>query len=115
MPKSEKRHPALMNAIYLWACYLSRPGTLSQYEPLYLSRATTALGDSAQFCKTVDIIQVSCLLTLYSFTKGRQHRQRQHPHPYSHPRTTPCVSQAHPYVHRALPQATCSCVSLIWS
>lgn len=61
-----------MNAIFLWACFLSRPGTLSQYEPLYLSRATTALGDPTQFSsKAIDLIQASCLLSQYFLSNGR--------------------------------------------
>ena len=72
LSEAEQRHPALMNAIFLWACYLSRPGTLSQYEQLYLSRATVALGDSMQFSsKTVDVIQASSLLALYFLSSGR--------------------------------------------
>ncbi|OCH91680.1 hypothetical protein OBBRIDRAFT_825183 [Obba rivulosa] len=69
---SERRHPALMNAIYLWACYLSRPGQLSEHEPLYLSRALAAMTDAIQFpSRIVDMIQASCLLSMYLLTSGR--------------------------------------------
>ncbi len=61
-----------MNAIFLWACYLSRPGSLSQYEQLYLSRATTALADALQYTnRAVDIVQACCLLSVYYISNGR--------------------------------------------
>lgn len=61
-----------MNAIFLWACYISRPGSLSQYEQLYLSRTTAALGDALQYTsKAVDIIQACCLLSVYFISNGR--------------------------------------------
>ncbi|TBU37271.1 hypothetical protein BD309DRAFT_876749 [Dichomitus squalens] len=72
LPSSEQRHPALMNTVFLWACYLSRPGSLSQYEQLYLSRATAALGDALQYTsKAVDLIQACCLLSVYYISNGR--------------------------------------------
>lgn len=72
LPASEQRHPALMNAIFLWACYLSRPGSLSQYEQLYLSRSTAALGDAMHYTsKAVDLIQACCLLSVYYISNGR--------------------------------------------
>ncbi|KAI0743678.1 hypothetical protein C8Q80DRAFT_1107019 [Daedaleopsis nitida] len=72
LPPAEQRHPVLMNAIFLWACYISRPGSLSQYEQLYLSRTTAALGDALQSTsKAVDIIQACCLLSVYYLSNGR--------------------------------------------
>ncbi|TCD61377.1 hypothetical protein EIP91_008531 [Steccherinum ochraceum] len=72
MPLSEQRHPVLMNAIYLWACYLSRPGSLCEHEPLYLSRALAAVNDAiANPAKVVDFIQASCLLSVYFLSNGR--------------------------------------------
>ncbi|KAI0708903.1 hypothetical protein C8T65DRAFT_739974 [Cerioporus squamosus] len=72
LPASEQRHPVLMNAIFLWACYLSRPGSLSQYEQLYLSRTSTALADALQYTnKAIDIIQACCLLSVYYISNGR--------------------------------------------
>ncbi|KAI0674912.1 hypothetical protein C8Q78DRAFT_966041 [Trametes maxima] len=72
LPPAEQRHPVLMNAIYLWACYLSRPGSLSQYEQLYLSRTTAALGDAMQYtAKAVDVVQACSLLSLYFLSNGR--------------------------------------------
>ncbi|KAI0319005.1 hypothetical protein OF83DRAFT_1055743 [Amylostereum chailletii] len=72
LPMEEQRHPALMNAIYLWACFLSRPQSLSQHEPLYLTRATEAFNDALQhMSKLVDVVQACCLLSLYMLTNGR--------------------------------------------
>lgn len=72
MPPSEQRHPVLMNAIYLWACYLSRPGSLCEHEPLYLSRALAAVNDAiANPTRVVDFIQASCLLSVYFLSNGR--------------------------------------------
>ena len=52
-----------MNAIYLWACYLSRPGSLSEHEPHYLSRVLSAMTDAIQYpSKVIDVIQASCIL-----------------------------------------------------
>ncbi|KAI0948956.1 hypothetical protein AcW1_008687 [Taiwanofungus camphoratus] len=72
LPSSEQRHPVLMNSIYLWACYLSRPGSLSDHEALYLSRALTAMSDAVQYpSKVIDMIQASCLLSVYYLSNGR--------------------------------------------
>ncbi|THH31391.1 hypothetical protein EUX98_g2774 [Antrodiella citrinella] len=71
-PLSEQRHPVLMNAIYLWACFLSRPGQLYEHEGLYLSRALAAVNDAiANPAKAVDFIQASCLLSVYFLSNGR--------------------------------------------
>lgn len=61
-----------MNTIYLWACYLSRPGSLSEHESLYLSRALSAAGDAMTIrSRVVDFIQASCLLSMYFLSNGR--------------------------------------------
>ncbi|KAI0088107.1 hypothetical protein BDY19DRAFT_994517 [Irpex rosettiformis] len=71
-PLSDQRHPVLMNAIYLWACYLSRPGPLSEHEQLYLSRALSAMSDAlSNPSKVIDLIQASCLLSVYFLSNGR--------------------------------------------
>lgn len=71
-PVSEQHHPVLMNAIYLWACYLSRPGQLSEHEPLYLSRAVRALNDAVEYpTKIIDLIQGACLLSVYYLSNGQ--------------------------------------------
>jgi hypothetical protein len=71
-PAEEQRHPVLMNAIFLWACYFSRTPTLSQHEPLYLSRATEAFhGWLRAPTKVVDVIQGCCLISQYFMVNGR--------------------------------------------
>ncbi|KAF5380431.1 hypothetical protein D9615_004662 [Tricholomella constricta] len=68
----EQRHPALMNAMYLWACFISRPEPLSQHEEHYLGLALDALRDGLRDGeKIVDIIQCSCLLSMYFLANGR--------------------------------------------
>ena len=72
LPASEQRHPALLNAIFLWSCCISRPGPLSQYESHYLSRTLDSLGEALRHPdKAVDVVQASCLLSLYFLSNGR--------------------------------------------
>ncbi|KAJ7577548.1 hypothetical protein C8J56DRAFT_1031517 [Mycena floridula] len=65
-------HPALMNSIYLIACHFAHTPYCTEIEPVFLSRArheiTVALDKSDRL---VDIVQASCLLAVYSYTKGR--------------------------------------------
>ncbi|KAF8070708.1 hypothetical protein FPV67DRAFT_1038357 [Lyophyllum atratum] len=68
----EQRHPALMNAMYLWACFISRPEPLCQHEDHYLGLALDALRDGLRDGeKIIDIIQGSCLLSMYYLANGR--------------------------------------------
>ncbi|KAI6121852.1 hypothetical protein F5141DRAFT_1260486 [Pisolithus sp. B1] len=68
----EQHHPVLTNAIFLWACYLSRPAPLSEHEYHFLSRALDALSDGLQRSQYIlDVIQASCLLSLYFLSNGR--------------------------------------------
>ncbi len=72
LPASEQRHPALLNSVYLWACFISRPEPLSQHEDHYLQHALQALPDGLRTGgKLVDVIQASCLLSLYFLANGR--------------------------------------------
>jgi hypothetical protein len=72
LPPSQQRHPVLMNAIFLWSCYVSRPGPLSQHESHYLSRALEGLNDAMQYAdKIIDVIQGSCLISMYFLSNGR--------------------------------------------
>lgn len=72
LPSSEQRHPALMNAIFLWACFVSRPGPLSEHESSYLARCLDSLQDALQFpSRILDVIQASCMLALYFLSTGR--------------------------------------------
>ena len=61
-----------MNAIFLWSCYVSRPGPLSQHENHYLRRALESLGEGLRHPdKVIDVVQASCLLSLYFLSNGR--------------------------------------------
>ncbi|KAL0067387.1 hypothetical protein AAF712_005616 [Marasmius tenuissimus] len=72
LPASEQRHPALMNAIYLWACFMSRPKPLCQHEETFLAQALDAHRDGLQMGdRVLDIIQASCLLSMYFLVNGR--------------------------------------------
>jgi len=72
LPPSEQRHPVLMNAIYLWACFISRPEPLSQHEEHYLQHALDALPEALRSNdRVVDVIQASCLLSQYFLANGR--------------------------------------------
>ncbi|KAL0956921.1 hypothetical protein HGRIS_003025 [Hohenbuehelia grisea] len=72
LPASEQRHPALMNSIYLWACFVSRPEPLCQHEDHYLARALEALPEAIRLGdKVIDAIQASCLLSTYFLANGR--------------------------------------------
>ncbi|KAJ7049951.1 hypothetical protein C8F01DRAFT_1181078 [Mycena amicta] len=69
---SEQRHPVLMNAIYLWACFISRPEPLSQHEDHYLAMALDSLREALHDGdKTLDIVQAECLLSTYFLSNGR--------------------------------------------
>lgn len=71
-PLSEQPHPSLMNAIYLWACFVSRPEPLCQHEEHFLTQALEAHRDGLRVGdKIVDVIRASCLLSLYFFANGR--------------------------------------------
>jgi hypothetical protein len=72
LPIEKQRHPVLMNAIYLWACFISRPEPLSQHEEHYLSLALDSLRDALRLGdRLIDIIQASCLLSTYFLANGR--------------------------------------------
>ncbi|KAG6831577.1 hypothetical protein H0H87_004796 [Tephrocybe sp. NHM501043] len=69
---TEQRHPALMNSMYLWACFISRPEPLCQHEEHYLGLALDTLRDGLRDGeKIIDIIQGSCLLSMYFLANGR--------------------------------------------
>lgn len=71
-PPSEQPHPVLMNSIYLWACFVSRPEPLCQQEDLYLRHVLEALPEALKSTnRAVEVIQASCLLSMYYFANGR--------------------------------------------
>jgi hypothetical protein len=72
LPMLEQHHSVLLNAIYLWACFLSRPGPLAQSEAHYLKATLNSLNEALQQPdKIMDTIQASCLLSLYFYSVGR--------------------------------------------
>jgi len=71
VPVAEQRHATFLNAIYLWACFVSRPEPLSQNEDHYLRLSLDAMPDALQTGRYVDAIRASCLLSLYFLTIGR--------------------------------------------
>ncbi|KAL1746447.1 hypothetical protein HDZ31DRAFT_34192 [Schizophyllum fasciatum] len=71
-PLEERRHEVLYNAIFLWACFVSRPDPLCQNEEHYLNLALDALPLATQDERyVVDVIQASCLLATYFMCNGR--------------------------------------------
>jgi hypothetical protein len=72
LPTAEQRHPALLHAIFLWACFVSRPEPLCQHEEHYLARALEALNEALRLGdRVIDVIQASCLISLYFLASGR--------------------------------------------
>ncbi|KAJ8518305.1 hypothetical protein ONZ45_g4594 [Pleurotus djamor] len=72
LPVSEQRHPVLMNAVYLWACFISRPEPLCQHEDHYLALALEAMVNALRLGdRVLDVIQASCLLSMYFLSNGR--------------------------------------------
>jgi hypothetical protein len=72
LPPSEQRHPVLMNTIFLWSCFFSRPGPLGDHEPIYLSRVVQLLPEALQdAARALDVVQGTCLLALYFLANGR--------------------------------------------
>lgn len=79
LPFTEQRHPVLMNSIYLWACFMSRPEALSQHEDLYLHQALDALPAALkEGDKILDVVQASCLLATYFLANGRLNEGNYH-------------------------------------
>ncbi|KAF8629149.1 hypothetical protein AX17_005734 [Amanita inopinata Kibby_2008] len=71
-PIHERRNSTLLNAVYLWACFVSRPEPLSQHEQFYLDSTLQELPDALRNAENVmDVIQASCLLSQYFLANGR--------------------------------------------
>ncbi|KAL0577332.1 hypothetical protein V5O48_004656 [Marasmius crinis-equi] len=72
LQKYSEPHPALMNSIYLLACYFARSPSFSELENTFLTRTlheiTVALDQSDRL---VDVVQASCLLAVYLFANSR--------------------------------------------
>lgn len=70
LPPAQQPHPALLDAMYLMACYFSQmPATQEGY---YLQRALTGISSSLQDSdRLIQIVQASCLIAIYFFSRGR--------------------------------------------
>ncbi|TFY60244.1 hypothetical protein EVJ58_g5273 [Rhodofomes roseus] len=65
-------HPALMDAIYLMACYFSRLPHLSELEAYFLKRALAGISEALhQQDRMVQVLQASSLIAVYFFCQGR--------------------------------------------
>ncbi|TDL20139.1 hypothetical protein BD410DRAFT_899724 [Rickenella mellea] len=65
-------HPALMNAIYVLACHFSHSQPLAEQEPRFLTRALRGVSTALEHSdRLVDIVQASCLLAVYFYSKAR--------------------------------------------
>ncbi|KAI0730124.1 hypothetical protein C8Q72DRAFT_824207 [Fomitopsis betulina] len=65
-------HPALMDAIYLMACYFSRLPHLSELEPHFLKRALAGISEALhRQDRMVQVLQASSLIAVYFFCQGR--------------------------------------------
>lgn len=72
LPPHEQRHPALMNSLFLWACFVSRPQPLSNNEQHYLDLALQSVNDGLKSGdRLFDVIQGSCLIATYFLANGR--------------------------------------------
>jgi hypothetical protein len=72
LPLNEQRHPALMNSIFLWACFVSRPQALSGNEEHYLNLTLDGINDALRSGdRLLDVIQASCLIAKYFLANGR--------------------------------------------
>ena len=70
-PPAQQPHPALLDAIYLMACYFSQPHYAAQ-EQHYLQRALSGISSSLQDSdRLIQIVQASCLIAIYFFSRGR--------------------------------------------
>ncbi|CEL54576.1 hypothetical protein RSOLAG1IB_07180 [Rhizoctonia solani AG-1 IB] len=72
LPINKRPHPCLMNAIFLLGCHYAPSGSLSHLEPMFLSRARTALAESLEHADRLkDFLFASALLACYFYFKGR--------------------------------------------
>lgn len=72
LPPPHQPHPALMDAIYLLACYFSRCAPLRELESHFLKRALQGISEALQHSdRIINVLQASCLLAVYFFCHGR--------------------------------------------
>ncbi|KAJ3519680.1 hypothetical protein NM688_g9266 [Phlebia brevispora] len=72
LPPPQRPHPALMDAIYLMACFYSPSPHLSALQPHFLQLALSGISSSLQQSdRLLHIVQASCLIAIYFFSRGR--------------------------------------------
>lgn len=72
LPINKRPHPCLTNTIYLLGCHYAPGGSLSHLEPMFLSKARTALAESLEHADRLkDFLFASALLACYFYFKGR--------------------------------------------
>ncbi|EMD34354.1 hypothetical protein CERSUDRAFT_117232 [Gelatoporia subvermispora B] len=72
LQSSDRPHPALLDAMYLLACYFSRSPRLSELQPHFLRRALQGISDALQLSdRIINVLQASCLLGVYFYCHGR--------------------------------------------
>jgi hypothetical protein len=72
LPPPQQPHPALLDAMYLMACYFSRLPHYASQEHYFLQRALTGISSSLQDSdRLIQIVQASCLIAIYFFSRGR--------------------------------------------
>ena len=65
-------HPALLNAIYLLACFFSESPELNSYEALFLQRARQGVANALEQADRLQhSIQAASLIAMYLHAKGR--------------------------------------------
>lgn len=72
LPLHQQRHPALLHAIYLWACSVSGPDGYGHHEEHYLACTLAALKVGLRTNdRIVDVVQAMCMLSTYFLSHGR--------------------------------------------
>jgi hypothetical protein len=71
-PAPSRRFGCLLNVVWVWACFLSRPGPLASSEAQYVKLALESLQLSlAEPKRLVDVVLASSLLAKYFYMCGR--------------------------------------------
>ncbi len=72
LPPAQRPHPALLDAMYLIACYHSQVPELAILESHFLQRSLSGIFSSLQHSdRLIQVVQASSLLAVYFFSRGR--------------------------------------------
>ncbi|OBZ75980.1 Nitrogen assimilation transcription factor nirA [Grifola frondosa] len=72
LPTSQQPHPAVVDAIFLLACYFSRSPPLAELESHFLKSSLKGIADALQHSdRIINVLQASCLIAVYFFSRGR--------------------------------------------